>query len=199
MNIEEDKFHNFMKGLGAASQLLYLSKNKGCFIECVCLSATIIDASLRIGIILKHQLDNKTNSILTDLIYQSDEDKIITEREVYKKALSVGVINQGISDKLELLYKQRNKVVHRYIISEITTEKIILIAQEYEYVIDYIKKCLDKLEIRQINEGIGMTKTSCNVPIDIIMNKEKIMRDMIREKHGNDILDEKLRESDKNK
>jgi len=196
MDKEENKFYNFMKGLGAASQLLYLSKNKGCFIECVCLSATIIDASLRIGIILKHQLDTKTNSILTDLIFQSDEDKIISERKVYKKALFADVINQDIYNKLELLYKQRNKVVHRYIISEITTEKIILIAQEYNDVIDSIKKCLDELEIRQINEGIGMTKSGREVPIETIMNKEKIMNNMIREKHGNDFLDEKLKSPD---
>jgi len=196
MDKEENKFYNFMKGLGAASHLLYLSKNKGCFIECVCLSATIIDASLRIGIILKHQLDTKTNSILTDLIFQSDEDKIISERKVYKKALFADVINQDIYNKLELLYKQRNKVVHRYIISEITTEKIILIAQEYNDVIDSIKKCLDELEIRQINEGIGMTKSGREVPIETIMNKEKIMNDMIREKHGNDFLDEKLKSPD---
>lgn len=196
MDKEENKFYNFMKGLGAASQLLYLAKNKGCFIECVCLSATIIDASLRIGIILKHQLDTKTNIIRTDLLFQSGEDKIVSEREVYKKALFAGVINQDIHDKLELLYKQRNKVVHRYIISEITTEKIILIAQEYDDVIDSIKKCLDELEIRQINEGIGMTKSGREVPIETIMNKEKIMNDMIREKHGNDFLDEKLKSSD---
>lgn len=196
MDKEEDKFYNFMKGLGAASQLLYLSKNKGCFIECVCLSATIIDASLRIGIILKHQLDTKTNIILNDLMFQSDEDKIVSERQVYKKALFAGVINQDIYDKLEFLYKQRNKVVHRYIISEITTEKIILIAQEYDDVIDSIKKCLDELEIRQINEGIGMTKSGREVPIMTLMNNEKIMNDMIREKHGNDFLDEKLKTSD---
>ncbi len=199
MNKEIDKLHNFMKGLEAASQLLYLAKNKGCFIECVCLSATIIDASLRIGIILKHQLDSETDNILTDLIYQADEDKIITERNVYKRALTVGVIDKEMYDKLELLYKQRNKVVHRYIISEITTEKIVLIAKEYEQVIDSIKNYLDKLETRQISKGIGITKSSNKVPNEIIIKKEKIAEDLIREKHGNDFLHERLKKSDKSK
>ena len=196
MSKEADKFDNFMKGLAAASQLLYLSRNKGCFIECVCLYATIIDASLRIGIILKHQLDNRSDIVLDELLFQSDEDKIVSERKIYKRALISGVIDQSIFDKLETLYKQRNKVVHRYIISEITTKKVILIAQEYDELINLIKKRLDELEIRQIKEGIGMTKSSSEVPIEIRLNKQKMMDDMIRKKHGSDSLDDNLKRTD---
>jgi hypothetical protein len=197
MNKELDNLDNFMKGLAAASQLLYLARNKGCFIECVCLSATIIDASLRIGIILKHQLDNRTDSILDELLFQSEDDKIISERKVYKKALINGVIDQLIFDKLEKLYKQRNKVIHRYVISEITTDKVLNVAKDYKYLMDLIKKKLDELEMRQIKEGIGMTKIGREVPIEVRLNQKIMINEMIRKKHGNDLLDERLKQSDK--
>jgi hypothetical protein len=56
MDIEE-KFENFMRGFSAAAELDARAARLGCFVECVCLTASVIDGLLRMGLILKHQLD----------------------------------------------------------------------------------------------------------------------------------------------
>jgi hypothetical protein len=194
MKSQFDIFINFLRGVAASSQLLNLAKQKGCFIESICLSASIIDASLRIGLILKYQLDNKTSDILGELLFQSDEDKIISERKIYKKSYDAGIIDKLTYDKLELLYKKRNKVVHRYIISELTTDGIILIAKDYEDIIDKIRSELYELESKQILEKTGMTVSGEIVPDNEKRKSEHSIDEMIRIKHGNDYLDKKLKE-----
>ncbi|MDO8550984.1 MAG: hypothetical protein Q7S39_12660, partial [Ignavibacteria bacterium] len=80
----ELSFESFMKGFAAAAQLSQRAVANGSFIESVCLSASIIDALLRIGLILDYQLKTKTDQILNELLYQADEKKIVTERSIYK-------------------------------------------------------------------------------------------------------------------
>jgi hypothetical protein len=193
MKSNYDLFSNFMRGVAASWQLLNLSKQKGCFVESVCLSAGIIDASLRIGLILKYQLDKKTSDILDELLFQSDEDKIISERQIYVKSFKTDVIDKDTFEKLELLYKKRNKVVHRYIISELTTDDIIQIAQDYEVILDDIKSRLNQFECKQIAEKIGITIIDSNIPKDANRNPKNSIDEMIRQKHGNDYLDMKIK------
>lgn len=186
-------FINFLRGFYATNQLLNLSKEKGCFIESVCLSATIIDALLRIGLVLDDQLQKKSKEIKVEFIYQSGTSKIITERKIYEKALLSGIIDNDAFVKLEELYTERNKVVHRYIISELTTDDIIVIAIEYEKIISLIKTKIEFLEKRQINKKAGMTVPSKGVDKDKLKNQSKYVSEMIKIKHGNDFLDEKLK------
>ena len=66
------------------------------FIEYVVLSANSIDASLRLSIILISQIENKNDEIDTNLLFQSESDKPIMEREIYKQSLDKGIISQEI-------------------------------------------------------------------------------------------------------
>lgn len=90
-----------MNGLAAAVQLLNRAGTNGFFIEYVCLATSVIDAILRIGIILKHQLKSRNNEIIDELLSQREEDKIISEREIYRKALKEGIITQALFAQLE--------------------------------------------------------------------------------------------------
>lgn len=92
MNKNIDKFENFMNGFAATVQLLQRAGENGFFIEFICLSASIIDGLLRIGLTLKHQLETKSNDILESLLYQFDEDRIIPERKIYKMALGKKIL-----------------------------------------------------------------------------------------------------------
>ena len=87
MNKNIDKLSNFMNGFTASVQLSQRAGEDGFFIEYTCLIASIIDGLLRIGLILNYQLENRTDDVLDSLLYQSDEDKIISERHIYKMAL----------------------------------------------------------------------------------------------------------------
>jgi hypothetical protein len=184
----KDNLLEFIKGFSGAVELHRRANNKGSFIESVCLGASIIDGVLRIGIILKHQIDTKSNEQIRELLQQEKDDKIITERQVYKMALDSGIIDEIIFNNLEKLYKDRNRVVHRYIISEITTDEVLKIAIEYDNTIKVVNKKIEELEKKQIEMGVGMTVY--NEDIDI----QKWIEDLGKEKHGNDELAIKLRD-----
>jgi len=195
MSEDYKNFYNFVKGLLAAKQLLIRAQKNGCFIESVCLSASIIDASLRIGIILKHQLNTKSDHLLNELLLQSDDDNITSEREIYNRSLRENIITKSTFSKLELLYKERNKVIHRYIISKITTEQVLSITIDYELIIHEIREALGLLEKQQIKEKIGMTIHSHSLSkSDLNKHSQSIIK-MINEKHGNKHLAEQLKKT----
>ena len=185
----ENKLSEFMKGFSGAVELHNRANANGSFIESVCLGASIIDGVLRIGINLKHQIDTKSDEQLEELLQQEETDKIITERQVYKIALDKGVIDKDIFESLEKLYKDRNRVVHRYIISKITTEEVLNIAIEYDSTIRTVNTRIEELEKKQIEMGVGMT---VNLEDEDEAVKEWI-ESMAKEKHGNEELSKKLR------
>ena len=146
-----------MFGFAAATQLLKRAGDNGYIFEYVCLATAVIDATLRIGLILKNQLESKSKDIINELIFQKDEDKIVFEREIYKRAFKEGIITKDLFDKLDDLYTKRNRVIHRYVISEITTRQVLEIGIEYERIIPEISDRIKELEDKQIELGIGMT------------------------------------------
>lgn len=179
-----------MNGLAAAVQLLSRAGTNGFFVEYVCLATSVIDAILRIGIILKHQLKSRNNEIIDELLFQSEEDKIISEREIYRKALKEGIITQALFDQLENLYRKRNKIIHRYIISDITTKHVLGIGMGYEKIIPKISNRIKELEERQIELGIGMTISDSDSTESQLKSQ---LEEMIAEKHQNAILNRALK------
>jgi len=166
------KFENYMKGFYASVELGQKAQSNGSFIECVCLYANQIDAILRIGLILRKQLETDSSELIEELLYQGEGDKIITERKIYADALDAGIIDEAMFDQLENLYKERNKVVHRYIISELTTKMVLQIAIGYHKLLMAVREKIAKLERLQVESGRGMTRSVENVP------KEKIILDI---------------------
>ena len=100
----------FMDGFVAAAELLQRAAENGFFIEDICLAASVIDGSLRIGLILQHQLETRSSALLDELLLQTDADAIVSEREIYRRAAQQGVIDGNLAHVLEELYTKRNRV-----------------------------------------------------------------------------------------
>lgn len=182
-----EKLHNFMKSFAATVELESRAAKQGCFVECIVLSAAVIDATLRMGLILKHQLDTSTNSLLDDLLHQEEADRGISEREIYRRSLSNQIIDQVSFDKLNNLYDRRNRVIHRYCISLITTKDVLDIASEYAELKHEVSDFVAKLEKEQIRLGVGMTVQDGT---DNITNQ---IHDLALGKYGDDGLANALR------
>ena len=151
------RLDDFISGFIAAVELRDRAGELGAFIETICLSATVIDAALRIGLILKHQHRTETSEIPPELLHQTENDTPVLERAIYRNAREQVVIDRALFERLELLYQQRNRVVHRYIISELTTQDVLNIALDYEQALGQVSEAIHRLEHEQIRKGVGMT------------------------------------------
>ena len=187
------RFESFMQGFAAAVQLSQRAVKNGSFIESVCLSASVIDAQLRIGLILEHQLKTKSDCILDELLCQADAKNIITERNIYKQALEKNIISQNVYQELNDLYNKRNKIVHQYIISDITTETVLNIAAKYSDMVHIVKESVRRLEDEQLRLGVGMTKAGDVVPKSIRGEAKEIINNLADKKHDNSNLVKNLR------
>ncbi|MGM0587108.1 MAG: hypothetical protein ACQETE_01720 [Bacteroidota bacterium] len=174
---------SFLKGVGASDELLARATVNGSFIECVVLLANQIDSLLRMGIILKKQINNNNRDIDIRYLYQGENDKVITERTIYREANEIGVIDDEFHDDLEDLYDERNKVIHRYIISDITTKKVLGIAYEYSQLASIAYDIVYDLEREQAKNGLGMTIDKIPIDADKMISRGKIYETAISEKH----------------
>lgn len=186
----KDKLEQFLIGLGAAVQLLNRAGKNGFFVEYVCLATSVVDALLRMGLILQYQLKNRTDDIPDEYLFQSEEDKIIPEREIYRRALKEEIIEQDLFNQLENLYRKRNKIIHRYIISDIKTDQVLKVGIQYELIIPIISNRIKVLEDKQAESNIGMTKKGFKNIEEQLMSE---FLEMIPEKHGNTIMDYALK------
>jgi hypothetical protein len=150
-------FMDFLAGFTAARELHARAGSAGCFVECVCLGASLVDALLRVALVLQYQLDHRTRDIPLGLVFQGPSDPAISEREIYRRARGQLVIDTPTFDDLQRLYDDRNRVIHRYIISRITTSDVLDIAMRYERMIEKLNERIYALEERQIEEQVGIT------------------------------------------
>lgn len=154
------RFETFIQGVGAAALILEKAIESKAFTEATCILANQIDALLRIGIILKLQINNNSSGIDIEWIYQGLNDKVKSEKDIYKKCLGLDIIDKTIFDELYKLYNDRNRVVHRFIISEITIYEVEQIAYRYYLMLQSIKKIIYDIESEQIKLNVGMTVAS---------------------------------------
>lgn len=151
-----DKFDRFNGALAASYDLLSAAIESCSLIEIIALSANQIDAFLRLSIVLATQTRDKTNDIDIRYLYQKENERGILERRVFQDALSCGVIEQHSCDSLISLYKDRNRVVHRYIISNIKTRDIVDIALHYVEAAEQMRLVLRKFEDSQNGSDYGI-------------------------------------------
>lgn len=186
------KLGKFTEAVGAADELYIRASKHGCFIECVCLLANQIDALLRISLILDKQIKNKNSDVDLKLIYQGKDDKPISEKEIYRLAKDSGVIDDVTYNELMVIYNERNKVVHRYIISEITTKKILRIAISYSELYEALFDTVCQLEKKQIDLKIGMTRPHIKRNKAQFDMAKEVLKDAIKDKHGRIDLDKTI-------
>jgi hypothetical protein len=153
-----EHFYRFLDGFSAAAELLQRATTKSFVIEAVLLSASVIDGALRVALVLQHQIRTASSEVPDALVYQGPADRIISERAIYKRAVDELVIGPETFRELERLYTERNRVVHRYIISEITTLEIESLVSAYRAVIQIIYRAVYVLESKPIRLGLGMTR-----------------------------------------
>lgn len=178
------RFEMFMFSLATTIDLINTASQNGSFIELVVLEANKIDGLLRLSIILTDQISQKNRNIDISLLFQNELDKPISEREIYKHALSKKIITQELYNELETLYNERNKVVHRFIITDIKTRDVLRIAVKYGVLQNKIGNVLTALEQEQFKLGIGIYGTGN--PPDQKVDKFELKRlfASVKDKHG---------------
>jgi hypothetical protein len=117
---------------------------------------------------------NKNDDIDEQWVYQGPNDKKKSEKDIYQKAKSLGIIDEVIYNKLFTLYEDRNRVVHRFIISEITLAEVEDIAFRYYQIMNEINRIIYEIEQEQIKRGVGMTTVVKSGEInELLENLEK--------------------------
>ena len=186
------RWNNFMLSYTASIDLANRAYEKNSFVELVVILANQIDAVLRQSITLSNQLKNGSNFIDVGLIYQKEADKPTMEKTVYKKALDEGVIDSTVFDELTRLYKIRNKVVHRYIISDLRSNDVIELVGNYGKLYEKLSDDVIELEQRQFNEKAGIFNTDIRPGSNVNDEHIKSLIYRIRDKHGNRKVNEKI-------
>ena len=159
-------------------------------VEYIILAGSIIDGLLRMGLVLQHEIETSSTRIPEDLLLQRELDSAVSEREIYKLSLSAGIIDASLFDRLNTLYSERNRVVHRYVISDITTENVFDTARGFEDAIPLVNDAVYAVEERQIELGVGIT-TRGGLRVD-----ERDITNWSASKHGADWLADALRQHD---
>lgn len=147
---------HFLEGMAAAQDRLNRGYETQSALECIVLSAAIVDGLLRMGIVLKSQLDTKSNEFDERLLRQTGIESKFTERWVINKAQELGVISAALSEKLHTLYDSRNKCIHRYVISDVNYDFATKLVFDYDTAIDETRASIKTLEQRQAVAGVGL-------------------------------------------
>ena len=133
-------FENFTHSVAAARELLGDAHAHGSLIEGLILYASLVDALLRNLVALETATkipapDNELQFhgvALNTAFFQHDDANWFNERKVYNLALEKGIINDAEYKQLNALYSFRNRVVHRFIISDIAYSDLEQPLAQYE-------------------------------------------------------------------
>lgn len=151
-----EKFDRFQAALAASYDLLDNALESDSFIEIIAISANQIDAFLRLSIVIAIQLKNQTDAVPLKYIFQAEDERGLMERQIFNDALKYGVITGDDRKELNSLYKLRNRVIHRYIISDIKTRDLPSIALRYVEASEKVRLILRDLENEQKGDQYGV-------------------------------------------
>ena len=151
------KFQNFLRAFGATRLLLQRAHERGSLVEGLVLYAALADGFCRICLVLKEQLDKKNGEINQKYIYQHDDEPNFNERKIYGLAFEKKIIDKNLFKELNTLYDIRNKVIHRFFISEVEYTHLEIVCTRHEKVYEQLHKITYGLESKQIKQGVGMT------------------------------------------
>ena len=187
-----NKYDNFIGSLMATYDLRKNAFNSNSYIELIVIVSNQIDAFLRLSIVLHKQLLNETNDIEIKYLFQANDERGIIERKIYTEAFELNIINEELNEKLNLLYNQRNRVIHRFIISHLKTRKIVEIAYEYLLICEDVRLVVKNYEEEQFGKGFGIYGTGFSKDDEFDENDQKIAFSMVNDKHQIEALKRKL-------
>lgn len=139
-------FENFTHSVAAARLLLQRAHEQGSLIEGLVLYASSIDALLRNLVALRLGGRDGTAVQLDPRYFYHEKTKWMNERDLYAEALSAKVLSQPEFQELEDLYRFRNAVIHRFIISGMTYAEISPCLDRYETVLSRLFGRLREIE-----------------------------------------------------
>jgi uncharacterized protein YutE (UPF0331/DUF86 family) len=197
--IAQNRYTLFISSIAATIDLRNRAMENGSFIEFIALTANHIDALLRSSIILTNQLEQNNSDIDTSILFQSETDKPIMEKEIYKRTLEREIIDQKLFDELTRLYNERNKVVHRYIITDIRTEDILQIAFQYDELDDKVWNLVSTLEKKQFEKKIGLYGKGIEPGTEPKDELKFKLAYQLRDKHGRIKLPERRNDKEETK
>lgn len=176
-------FDKFLSSFVAAIDLSNHAVDSDSHIELMVLLAGRVDAALRLLIVLKQQINKGTYEFDRHLLRQLETDKKITERQIYTLARAEELISQELFNRLNEAYTIRNKIVHRYIISDIKTRDVIYVVGEYFSINDALNDAFEKYENLQKSTNKGFYGEEYPIlgfapPMSI-----NIIREKVKEKH----------------
>lgn len=178
-----DMHEKFQSALAASFDLKVNAVHSNSMIEFIIVVASQIDAYLRLCVVMNAQLNDETNNFDLKYFYQGENDKAIMERKIYSEANKLGIISDKVLENLEDLYKKRNRIVHRYIISELKTKELLDVAYEYEIESENIRLILKGLEEVQRSKKIGIYKDSIRMDDGVDQNELKLFFAGVNDKH----------------
>lgn len=181
--VETNKYEKFLAALGASFDMKRNAIENDSLIELLVIIANQIDAYLRMAIVMAKQLQANSNRIDIALLYQDETDAPVMERTIYRYALTLSIIDQQLFDELERLYKERNKVVHRYIITEFKTRDLFQIIHDFEIACEEVRQCLIKMEDHQFEQKIGIHGGKRNPRDEHTEFDRTLMHSWVNDKH----------------
>ena len=119
-------FEDLTHSLATARLLLQKAHDNQSAIEGLCLYVSIIDGFLRLAVVYSRtqKSSDHTYSVEKQMIRQDDDEKTHSEKEMYKMAFRENIISDELYQRLNQMYQFRNKVVHRFNISDINYTQI---------------------------------------------------------------------------
>ncbi|MDI9312624.1 MAG: hypothetical protein QM535_20610 [Limnohabitans sp.] len=153
--INYDRFEKFNASLAASFDLKNKAIKNNSLIELIIILANHIDAYLRLCIVHKLQIIESTTLFKLDYLYQAETDRPIMEKKIYDKAKEMHILSEVQYTQLYKLYDLRNKVVHRYIITDIKTMELENICFNYEIICEEIRLILESIEKEQFEKKVG--------------------------------------------
>jgi len=172
-----ERFENFVRTFGATRLLLQRAHEYGFLIEGVVLYSALMDGFCRMCLILNEQITKRTSDINEKYIYQNNGEVNFSERVIYKQALKRKIIGKKLFEELNTLYDIRNKVIHRFFISEVEYSHLEIVCKRYEQAYNELWRINNDLEIKQIKMGVGMTTLG---PKTTKTDKAKIYWDIMK-------------------
>jgi hypothetical protein len=141
----------------AARQLLIRAHETGSLIEGMVLYVSLIDAYLRIALVLDKQLAGSSLADTRAYIEQVPGGPRFTERAIYTEAHSRSLIDDALKAEIADLYEQRNAMIHRFFLTDLKYVDLGSLLDRYEVVYEQCAAVIEELEVRQVREGKGMT------------------------------------------
>ena len=149
----ENFFDNFTHSCAAARALLQKAHDQGNLIEGLILYAALTDAFLRNMLAIKtggKVTDSTTvyfGSIALDSdLFRHSSKRWFSEREIFRMALAANVVSEDEFQVLNDLYSFRNRIVHRFITSDVSYSDIAPRLIQYEHLYETLYEKLALIE-----------------------------------------------------